>query len=77
MFNLNEKGFVKNKEMKIHVKKQIYGLNTINKEDSKGPIINHGPEFDVLIGEELKKIVQNIHCENNFNINYLKWPSGQ
>lgn len=35
MFNRNEKGFVKNKEMKINIKNKIFGLNTPINEAGK------------------------------------------
>lgn len=84
MFNKNEKGFVKNKEMKINVKNQIFGLNPVaagstgaaNKVGENGneqsTAINKGPAYDVLFGEQQVRIVKNIGCQHNFNVSFLK-----
>ena len=62
MFNRNEKGFVKNKEMKINAKHKIFGLNVppgkvhggANASTTPSPeetAMNKGPTYDVLYGE--------------------------
>lgn len=85
MFNKNEKGFVKNKEMKINQKSQIFGLNAVPAANGGGPFskagehggetvsnINKGQAYDVLFGEQMVRIVKNIGCQHNFNIAFLK-----
>ncbi len=76
MFNLNEKGIVKRKEMKINQKNKIFGLNH---ESGNIKIVNGRQQtkefskFDVLFGEVLlKKPITNVQCEHNLNVNYLK-----
>lgn len=49
LFNQNEKGFVKNKEMKINEKKPVFGLNQIKIDSNSSK--SKGPAFDVLFGE--------------------------
>ena len=77
MFNRNEKGFVKNKEMKINQRKAIFGLNAVPQKDgasltAEESAMNRGPAYDVLYGETMKKIIKNIWCQHNFNPTYLK-----
>lgn len=74
MFKRNEKGFVKNKEMKMHSRQEIFGLNPPQGKHFNQSM-NKGPAFDALIGEQLKKIVKKVQCEHNFNPNYLKFKN--
>ena len=79
MFNRNEKGFVKNKEMKINIKSNIFGLNAPVKDQGAAgkftpeeSALNKGPSYDILYGEQLVKTIKNIWCQHNFNTTYLK-----
>jgi hypothetical protein len=60
LFNMNNSGFVKRKEMMVHKKNEIFGLNKPGEE-------NANPVFDVLYGETLvKHYDRQITCEHNF-----------
>lgn len=66
MYQLNENGFVKRKEMKVLTKNSILGLQSY--VDKKESIV-----FETLFGEELVKYVEkDAYCEHNFKIDYLK-----
>ena len=66
LFNMNNSGFVKRKEMMVHKKNEIFGLNKPGEE-------NANSVFDVLYGETLvKHYDRQITCEHNFQAQYLK-----
>lgn len=66
MFNTNQDGFVKRKEMTLNTKSDIFGLNPTIQVDGN-------PCYDVLYGEKsLYHIEKNISCEHSFQIEYLK-----
>lgn len=61
MFNVNQNGFVKRKEMVLSVRSDIFGLN---------PTIERGgnPAFEVLHGERsVLHYEKNIVCEHSFH----------
>ena len=72
LFNLNNNGFVKRKEMMILKKNDIFGLNASQTDVSSNPV------FDVLYGEVLvKHYEKQITCEHNFQPQYLKRSSSK
>lgn len=69
MFNTNQDGFVKRKEMALNTRNDIFGLNPTIQLDGN-------PCYDVLYGEKLLcHIEKNISCEHSFQIEYLKRTS--
>ena len=50
MFNLNQTGFVKRKEMQMNKRFEIFGLNSTQEGAAKG-----NPVFDSLYGEVIIK----------------------
>ena len=62
MFNINQTGFVKRKEMQAQIISEIFGLTSI-------PSVDSNPVFNVLYGEQLiRHLNQNIVCEHTFQL---------
>jgi hypothetical protein len=61
MFNVNQNGFVKRKEIAISIRQDIFGLNpTIEREGNE--------LFEVLHGEKsVQHYERNLMCEHNFH----------
>lgn len=61
MFNVNQNGFVKRKEIAICIRQDIFGLNPTIERDGN-------PAFEVLHGEKsVQHYERNLICEHSFH----------